>query len=153
MSHQGVQGAKCLFNRGDGIVAVDLIKVDVVHLQALQAGVYGVHDVSARGADIVAALADAAIDFRGDDQVFAGDVEILKGLAEDSFALAAGVDVGGVEEIDAGVDGGFYERVGLGLIGGADHFPDAGVGHGGILVAAEGHGAKAESGNEKSSVT
>ena len=42
--------------------------------------------------------------------------EVLEGLAEGLFAFAFGVDVGGIEEIDAGIDGGLYQLVGSRLV-------------------------------------
>ena len=84
---EGVEGAEGLFDGGDGVVAVDLVEVDVVGLEAAEAGFDGVHDVSAGGADVVAAGAGAAEDLGGDDDFIAGDVEILEGLAE-SFSLS-----------------------------------------------------------------
>ena len=87
--------------------------------------------------DIVAARTHAAEYLGRENDVLAGDVQILEGLAECLFAFAFGVDIGGVEEIDAGVDGSLNEFVGSRLIDRADHFPKA-------ADAAEGHGAEAK---------
>ena len=76
----------------------------------------------------------------------AGDAEVFEGLAEDDFGLAVGVDVGGVDEVDAGVDGGFEELIGAGLVDAIDGFPDAFVG------GREGHGAEADFGDEEAGV-
>ena len=121
---EGVEGAEGLFDGGDGVVAVDLVEVDVVGLEAAEAGFDGVHDVSAGGSDVVAAGAGAAVDLGGDDDVFAGDVEVLEGLADGDLGFALGVDVGGVDEVDAGFDGGLDEGVGFGLVDVADVLPD-----------------------------
>src|SRR6202045_1308015 len=43
--HQGVESAKRLFDRGHGVVAMDLIQVDVVGLQTAEAGLHTVHNV------------------------------------------------------------------------------------------------------------
>ena len=118
-----------------------------------EAGFDGVHDVAAGGADVVAAGAGAAVDLGGDDDVFAGDVEVLEGLAEGGFGLALGVDVGGVDEVDAGFDGGLDEGVGAGLVDVADGLPDAAVfGEGGGVVAGEGHGAETDVRDEQAGV-
>ncbi len=140
-----VEGAEGFFDGGDGVVAVDLVEVDVVGLEAAEAGVDGVHDVAAGGADLVAAGAGAAEDFGGDDDLCAGDVQVSERLAEGLFALALGVDIGGVEEVDAGVDGGFDELVGAGLVDGADGAEEAGA-------AVEGHGAETEGRDEEAGV-
>ena len=142
---EGVEGAEGFFDGGDGVVAVDLVEVDVVGLEAAEAGFDGVHDVAAGGADVVAAGAGAAEDLGGDDDFVAGDVEVFEGLAEGLFALALGVDVGGVEEVDAGVDGGLDELVGSGLVDGADGSEEAGA-------AVEGHGAETERRDEEAGV-
>ena len=152
MSDESIECAKGFFDWCDGVVAVNLVEIDVVGLQAPETGIDSIHDVSARGANVVAALAHTAIDLGGDDHVFASDVQIFQGLAEDFFAETFVINVGGVEEVDARVDRGLDERVGFGLVRGADHFPDTSVGVGSVLPAAEGHRAKTDSGNEKSGI-
>ena len=132
---------------------MDLVEVDVVGLEAAEAGFDGVHDVSAGGSDVVAAGAGAAVDLGGDDDVCARDVEVFEGAAEGDFGLAFGVDVGGVDEVDAGFDGGFDEGVDVGLADAADHFPDGSVfGEGVGAVTGEGHGAETDLGDEESGV-
>src|ERR1700687_4155725 len=59
---QGVESTKRLFDRGDAIVAMDLVQVDVVGLQTAETGLHRVHNVPARGPDVIAPRADAAID-------------------------------------------------------------------------------------------
>src|ERR1700732_2535375 len=59
--HQGVESAERLFNRGHGIVAMNLVQIDMVGLQAAETGLYGVHNVAARSADVISPWADAAI--------------------------------------------------------------------------------------------
>ena len=51
------------------------------------------------------AVAHGVEDFGGDDELFAAGLELAQELAGDALALAEGVDVGGVEEVDAGFDG------------------------------------------------
>ncbi len=109
------------------VVAVDLVEVDVVGLEAAQAGFDGVHDVAAGCADIVASGAGAAVDLGGDDDVFAGDAEVLERLADADLGLALGVDVGGVDEVDAGVEGGLNQLVDARLADVADVLPDGAV--------------------------
>ena len=46
--HQGIEGAERLLDRSDGIVGVDLIQVDVVALQPVEAGFDAIHDVAAQ---------------------------------------------------------------------------------------------------------
>jgi hypothetical protein len=124
---------------------VDLVEVDVIGLEAAEAGVDGVHDVAAGGADVVAAGAGAAEGLGGDDDLSAGDVQVFEGLTEGLFAFALGVDIGGIEEVDADVDGGLDELVGSGLVDGADGAEEA-------SAAVEGHGAKTERGDEEAGV-
>ena len=117
---------------------MDLVEVDIVGLEAAKAGFDGVHDVSARGAYIVAAGTDATEDLGRENNILAGDVEILEGLAEALFAFTFGIDVGRVEEVDAGIDARLDELVGTRLVDIANGLPEA-------LAAVKGHGAKAES--------
>ncbi len=56
---------------------MNLVEVDVVGLEAAEAGLDSVHDVAAGGSYVVAARADTAVDLGGDDDVFASDVEIF----------------------------------------------------------------------------
>ena len=95
---------------------MDLIEVDIVSLETAETGFDGIHDVSAGGAYVVAAGAHAAEDLGGENDVLAGDVQVLEGLAECLFAFAFRVDIGRVKEIDAGIDGGFNEFVGSRLV-------------------------------------
>ena len=76
----------------------------MVEAEPLQAACDLVHDVAAREADLVGARADAAAHLGGDDDVLALDAEIAQRLADQTFGLAFGVDVGGVDEVDAGVE-------------------------------------------------
>jgi hypothetical protein len=142
---QGVEGAEGLLDRGDEVCAVDLVEVDVVGLEAAEAGVDGVQNVPARGADVVAAGADATEGLGGEDDVFADDAEVLEGGPEDGLGEALGVNIGGIDEVDAGVEGGPDEGVGGGLILGADGGPEA--------FAAEGHRAETDVGDEEAGVT
>jgi hypothetical protein len=102
--------------------------------------------VSAGSSYVVAARAHAAEDLGGDDHVFARDIQILESLAERLLAFSFGVDIRGVEEVDAGIDGCFDQGVGARLVDVADGFPEA-------FAAMKGHGAEAEIRNEKAGVT
>ena len=88
----------------------------MVGLEALETGFDGVHDVAAGGAYVVGAGAGAAEDLSGDDDFVAGDVQVLEGLAEGFFALAFGVDIGGVEEVDAPLKGAVDDARGRGPV-------------------------------------
>src|SRR5882757_6754814 len=72
--HQRVESAKRLFQRGHGIIAVDLVQIDMVGLQTPQTGFHTVHDVAARSPDVIPSRADAAIDFRRDHDLLPRDV-------------------------------------------------------------------------------
>src|SRR5882757_3108336 len=76
--HQGVESAKRLFNRGHGIVAMNLVQIDMVGLQAAETGLYSVHNVAARSADVISPWADAAIDLRRDHHILPRDVKVLQ---------------------------------------------------------------------------
>ncbi len=116
---------------------MDLIQVDIVSLQAAKTGVDAIHDVSARGAYVVAAGAHATEDLGGENDVLAGNVQVLEGLPEGLFAFTFRVDIGSVNEVDAGIDGGLDEIIGSRLVNRTNRLPKA-------LAAVECHGAEAE---------
>ena len=86
------------------------------------------------------------MDLGGDDQVRALDAEIVNRLAEHLLGLAEGVDVGGVDEVDAGGDRARDDAVDGGLVEAVDVAPEAG------LLLAEGHRAEADFGNEQAGI-
>ena len=104
LPHELVERAHGLLDRRGRIEAVDLVEVDVVELQPLQAGLDPVHDVAARGAARVRARAGLVEDLGRDDHVLARHLEILQRLAGDLLRHAPGVHIGGVDEVDAGVN-------------------------------------------------
>ncbi len=102
-SHDVVERGKRFFDRRFVIPAVDLVEVDVIGAEAAEAVIDFGEDCFAREAGAVDIGPHAAVDLRGeDDRVARG--HFLEQLADDLFAGAVGVDVGGVEEIDAGVE-------------------------------------------------
>src|ERR1700678_3459701 len=79
-----------------------LVQIDVIHLQAAQAGLDLRHDMPAREADLIGrdGLAHENIsveaDFGGDDQIFA---PIAENAPENFFRRARRINIGGIEEI------------------------------------------------------
>src|ERR1700720_3288335 len=102
--HQGVESANRLFDRGNGIVAVDLVQVDMVDLQTAETGLHAVHNVAARSPDVISPRADAAIDLRRDYHILPRDVKIFQRLPENLFALTLRVIVRRIKEVDAAVN-------------------------------------------------
>src|SRR6202030_3365929 len=76
--HQGVESAKRLFDRGHGIVAMDLVQIYMVGLQTAETGLHTVHDVAARSPDVIPPRADAAIDLRRDHDILPRDVKVFQ---------------------------------------------------------------------------
>ena len=76
--HQSVESAKRLFDRSDGIVAVDLVQIDMVGLQTAKTGLHTVHNVASRSPDVISPRADAAIDLRRDHHILPRDVKVLQ---------------------------------------------------------------------------
>src|SRR5271168_2058519 len=56
-AHQGVQGIEGLLDRRERVKSVEMVDVDVVSSQALEAGLTGMHQVQPAGADVVGAVA------------------------------------------------------------------------------------------------
>ena len=93
--------------------AVELVEVDVVGLEAAEAGFALLDDVAAAVAAGVGVFRiHGAVHLGREDDLVATTVP-LERLARDLLALAEGVDVGGVEEVDAGVEGAVDNRVRL----------------------------------------
>jgi len=113
---------------------VDLVEVDVVDAEPVEARVRLVDDVLPREPAPVGSIAHLAVDLRRDDEL----VAVVGGdrLADDLLGFAAGVDVGGVEEVDARVQR-LADEVDA-LLAVADH-P--------VLAAAEVHAAETEPGH------
>ena len=108
-----------------GIDAVDVVEVDVVGLQPLQAGIDGAHQVAAREARVGDVGPHLLRALGGQHPAVA---LLLDGRADDLFGAAVGVDVGGVDEVDAALGRMVDDAPRLRLVGGA----------------AEHHGAEAE---------
>jgi len=97
------EGAEGLLDVGVGARPVDLVEVDVVGLEAAQGVFDGADDPAPRAALPVGVVAHGAVELGGEDDVVAAS---LDGFSDDLFGFASGVDVGGVDEVDAGVEGG-----------------------------------------------
>jgi hypothetical protein len=111
-----VKRAQRFFQGRHPIVGMYLVEVDVIRLQALQAGPDRIHDVPTRCAAIVWSGARRIEHFGRDDDVLARHAEVLQSLAQHAFCVAMGIDVGGVEDIDAGVQAAPHDVVGRRLV-------------------------------------
>ena len=141
--HQGVERADRFLDRRGGVEAMHLVQVDMVQLQPLQAGLDTLDDVAPRqAARIDAAGAGFAEDLGRHDHILARHLQVLQRLTGDDFRGAAGIDVRGVDEIDAGVERMADQAVGIVLSQITDLAPQ-------LALATEGHGAKAQLGNEQ----
>ena len=72
-------------------------------------------DGLAREAVAVGFVAHQAVHLGGQNDGFAARVGLEK-AAQDGFAVAAGVNVGGIEEIDAEIEGLAKERLAVGFV-------------------------------------
>ena len=144
LAGQVVQRAQGLVDGGDGVVAVDLVEVDVIGLQPLQAALNRVHDVPARGAAVIGPWPHVAEHLGGQHHILAGHADVLQGLADPGLGLAERIDVGGVDEVDATLQGLADDRVDLVLVQPADRLPDPRAG-----LAAKGHRPQADFGHEQ----
>ena len=113
--HEVVEGAEGFVKGRARVGKVNLVEVEMVGVEAAEAGFDGLHDVAAGGAfhvDVV--VGHGAAELAGDDGFVAMSLE---GFPEVFLGEAAGaVDVGGVEEGDAGVEGGVGDGGGLGHV-------------------------------------
>ena len=81
--HEGVQGADGFLDGRRRVEAVHLVEVDVIELQALEAGLHRADEVQARVAAAVGAGAGGAIPLGGDDDAVARHMQVAEGLAGD----------------------------------------------------------------------
>src|SRR3954451_478831 len=125
--HQVAERSEGLLDVGVDLGPVHLVEVDPVGLEPAQAVLDLTDDPAPGVAETVHVVAHPAVELGGEDDVVA---TALERLADDRLGLAVGVDVGGVDEVDAGVEG-------------AADDPDA-VGVVGVAVAAEHHGAEGQ---------
>lgn len=105
-----VERADRLLNRRLAIRAMRINDVDIVQAESLQTALGSFNDVFSAEpgvVDVVVAKGGAPVDLGRHDDVVALEAEFLDGFAEEDFGLAAAVDFGGVEEVDAGVVGDF----------------------------------------------
>jgi hypothetical protein len=77
-----------------------VVDVDVVGAEAFERGLKRLDEVVPRGADVICTLPEAEGGLGGDEDVFA--TQVLDRGSEDGLAGAEGVDVGGIEEVEAG---------------------------------------------------
>src|SRR5205823_4365406 len=104
------------------VVAVRLIEVDFVDLQAVERALDGAEDVVAGKAFVGGPHLETNLG--GNDDLIAA-ARVLEPAADDRFRFAplvagrpAGVDVGGVDEVETGVDEAVKQFEGLRLVGG-----------------------------------
>lgn len=98
------------------VPAVDLVAVQVIGTEAIERPVDLFEDVFVRESLPVGALAHPTEHLRRDDEFVPSS---LDGVPDDALALAVGVDVRGVEDVDPRVDGAVDDRVGVVLV--TDH--------------------------------
>src|SRR3984957_8040678 len=116
---------------------MNLVEVDMIRLQAAQTSLNAVHDVAARGPDVIAPRADAAVDLGRDHDMLACDLEVLQRLSEDLFALALRINIRGIEEVDPALNRCLNQLIGSRLANGSDGFEHA-------SAVPEGHGSEAQ---------
>ena len=93
---------------GSGIGTVHLVQIDPIGLEPLQAVLDLLHDPAPRVAAVVRVAGlthryvHRTVELRGQDDVVTAATS--QGFADDDLGLALGVDVGGVDEVDAFVE-------------------------------------------------
>ena len=98
--HEVAERAERLVDVGVGLGAVDLVEVDPVRFQPAQAVLDLFDDPAARVAELVRiVVVHLAVDLRREHDGVAPAAG--ERLADDLLGLAARVDVGGVDEVDA----------------------------------------------------
>jgi len=98
-----VQRLQRLLDRRCRVPAMDLVEIDIIGAQAVQAVVDLGKDGAARQAGTVGAGPHARIDLGRQHDLLAPS-EILDGAADDLLRRAVRIDIGGIEEGDAKFD-------------------------------------------------
>ena len=99
--HQVVEGAKRFLHRRPRVGPMELVEIDPIGPQALQARLDGTHDVVPRSEALTRRLAQARGKLGGENQVLATRPE---DLSEHVFGIAVAIDIRRVEQIDAEVE-------------------------------------------------
>ena len=120
-----IQRAQGLVDRRHGIGAMNLVKVDMVGLQPLQAGLDTVHQMPARGAAIIRLVAHLAKGLGGNHHFVPPHPDITQRLAQQPFGIAKGIDIGCIDKIDPRRQRPPDKRIGRALIDIGDHAPSA----------------------------
>ena len=113
-AQQRVDRAQRLFQVHAVVVAVQVVDIDVVGGQPLQAGLAGPHHPGARIPPFVWPVRHLVADLGGQHPVVAGGADRL---ADHRLGGAVGVDIGGVDEVDTRAMGMVDDALGLGGIG------------------------------------
>ncbi len=114
LTNKIVEGAQGLLERGAVVVAVCLVEVHVVGLQASKRGLARLHDVFARQATIVHTRSGGPVDLREDLHSLASLA--AKCCTHDLFGSGAGIDVRSVERRDSRIQCGVDRRVRGGVV-------------------------------------
>src|SRR5687767_4477347 len=101
--YKRIECAECVGNRDRRIGCVELVEVDVICLEALEAVLGGAEHIF--GASAFPVVVDPHAEFGGDDHILAA---LAKSAPEELLALRAAVAVGGVEEIDSRMESGIH---------------------------------------------
>jgi hypothetical protein len=104
-----VQRFERFLDRRFVVPAMDLVQVHVVRVETLEACIDLGHDRLARQAAAVGIVAHREVHFRGEYD-FLAFREVAQRPPENFFALAVGVHIGDVEEVDAGFERALDER-------------------------------------------
>jgi len=88
LPHESVEGREAFLNRGHGVGAVELVEVDVIDLEALQACLDAVENVPPRIAMVVRTRADRTEHLRCDHHVLTPDAQVLEGLTDNLLRRA-----------------------------------------------------------------
>jgi hypothetical protein len=101
LAYEISEGAECLLDVHQGTRPMYLIQVEIVGAEPLEGVLDRAQDPLPRPAAVVRLVAHGHEELRGQHHLVAA---ALKCLTEDLLRDAAGVDVGGVDEVDAGVE-------------------------------------------------
>src|SRR5664280_1176451 len=96
---------------------MDLVEIDVIGAQPAQALLARRQDPPARVPLSIGIMPHGTVHLGGQNDLF--PLGLCQGLSDDLLGLTRGVDVGGVDEVDAGIEGPVNDADRLVMIGGS----------------------------------
>src|SRR5689334_7576499 len=84
---------------------MDLIQIDIIHLQALERLINGIQNMFAREAFIIDVVAHLSVNFGGNDHILSPDTQFFKKISGDALTLTGRVYICSIKKVDPHLEG------------------------------------------------